>query len=182
MKKIGVRIAICLYFFMPNAFAQKSFLNLENQIIAKVESCQKYIGTCDFYLCQEQKNPCGIDGYNLGYGFKYCNESKFKLLPQMTTVAGQKWVNEAFQCLQKHSLMTSEQKQNLSCQKIQSMAFDSHADCYAQAGFCDLSFSDKLKIFDTIKSEIFSIDNLLRAHILLQKCHLHDASLPSWLI
>ncbi len=136
------------------------------------QSCAKYIGTCDFYLCQEQKSPCGLDGYNLGFGFKYCSGSKFTLFNQMQTDLGKNWVTNVFQCLQKQSLQVSEVKEIRTCEKIKSDAYDSHPDCYVQSGFCELKLSEKLKIFKLVKKEIFSQESLPMVKNLLHKCHI----------
>ncbi len=141
-------------------------------LFSKNQSCEKYIGTCDFYLCQEQKNPCGIDGYNLDFGFKYCSGSKFTLFNQMQTDLGKSWVTNVFQCLQKQSLQVSEVKKIRTCEQIKSEAYDSHPDCYTEAGFCELKFSEKLKIFKLIKKEIFSAATIQQGQQLLHKCHL----------
>ncbi len=141
-------------------------------LFSKNQSCEKYIGTCDFYLCQEQKNPCGINGYNLDFGFKYCSGSKFALFNQMQTDLGKSWVTNVFQCLQRQSLKATDAKAVRTCEQIKSDAYDSHPDCYAEAGFCELKFSEKLKIFKLIKKEIFSTATIQQGQQLLHKCHL----------
>ncbi len=141
-------------------------------VFSTAKNCQEYIGTCDFYLCQEQKNPCGLDGYNLGFGFKYCSGSRFELMPQMESELGHQWVSDVFQCLQKRSLFISQIQELNSCEHIRSDAYDSHPDCYVKAGFCQLDISEKLKIFQLIKKEIFSTGTLKQAQDLLQKCYL----------
>ncbi len=142
------------------------------KLFSENKSCDQYLGTCDFYLCQEQKTKCGLEGYNLGFGFKYCSQSKFKLYNQMQTQQGQSWVTNVFQCLQKQSFLKSESSVNRTCDQIKSDAYDSHPDCYAQAGFCELKISEKILIFQLIKNELFSADAMKQAGSLLEKCGL----------
>lgn len=140
--------------------------------IVKNKSCDSLIGSCDFYLCQEQKNPCGLDGYSLSYGYKYCSGSKFKLLNQMETNLGKAWVDEVFQCLQAKSFQSSQKLSGATdtCHQIKMAAFDSHPDCYVKAGFCSLESSEKRKIFNLIKGEIFSVQTLKQGLDLLKQC------------
>ncbi len=153
-------------------FAGDVVTDWSNNLFSQNESCEKYIGTCDFYLCQEKKNPCGLDGYNLGFGFKYCSGSKFKLLDQMQTDLGKSWVASVFQCLQKKSFRASETNETRTCDQIKSDAYNSHPDCYVESGFCELKMSEKLKIFKLIKKEIFSAATIRQAKNLLNQCHL----------
>ncbi len=135
-------------------------------IVVKNKSCDSFIGTCDFYLCQEQKNPCGLDGYNLDFGYKYCSGSKFKLLDQMNTDLGKSWVTDVFQCLQKASFARGQQ----TCADIKKDSYSSHPGCYVQAGFCQLKGSEKLNIFGLIKKEIFSSQTLVQGVDIIKKC------------
>lgn len=137
-------------------------------------SCGSLIGTCDYYLCAEQKSPCGLDGYNLGFGFKYCSGSQFQLAGEMKTIQGQQWVQNVFQCLQKQSFLNAKKNQNKTCENIKKDAFDSHPNCYAQAGFCDLKFSEKMNIFKLIKAEIFSHATIEQGFALLNLCHISN--------
>lgn len=158
------------------AFASEAIKTWIPQVISKSGSCDRFIGSCDFYLCQEQKNECGLDGYNLGFGFKYCTKSKFELFDAMKTSLGKSWVTNVFQCLQQ----ASQQKSILSilnndvrsCEQIKLDAFDSHPDCYVDSGFCSLKFSEKLNIFKLIKKEIFKSETLQQGRKLLHLCHL----------
>ncbi len=153
-------------------FATQAIHFWNQNLFTENKSCDQYIGTCDFYLCQEQKINCGLDGYNLGFGFKYCSQSKFKLYDQMQTQQGQSWVTSVFRCLQKQSFLKSETSANRTCDQIQSAAYDSHPDCYSQAGFCELKISEKIKIFQLIKNEILSAGTIKQAGLLLEKCGL----------
>ncbi len=139
------------------------------------QSCQNYIGSCDFYLCQDKKNPCGVDGYNLSFGYKYCSGSQFSLLKNMQTATGKKWVRQVISCLQRKSLTVSKLlngnlSTNLRCEKIQSESFNSHPDCYVESGFCELPLQEKMHIVALIKNEIFTQNTFSEAANILKLC------------
>lgn len=57
-------------------------------------------GQCGFYRdCLESKFHCGSEGYPLGYGEKYCE--KFVAGQDKLSLAGQKWMMDTMQCLQR---------------------------------------------------------------------------------
>ena len=145
---------------------------IDNVILKSKPSkdCSAFIGTCDFYLCQESKNPCGVDGYNLSYGYKYCSLSKFKLLGRMSSERGRNWVGDTFMCLQGQSFKDFKVGEQYSCKAIKEKSFDSHPDCYADAGFCSLGNYDRLQIFNTIKSEILSVQTIKQGFDLFKNC------------
>jgi len=159
-----------------DAFAQEVMDYYIKEIIVQNRSCDSFIGTCDFYLCQEQKNPCGISGYNLGYGYKYCSKSKFELLDTMKTPLGKAWVPQVFKCLQKRSLVDSlaiEQDQELSqdtCKAIKKKAFKSHPDCYVEAGYCELSILEKSNIVELILTKAFSFKAVTQGASIVNQC------------
>lgn len=143
--------------------------------LRSAQKCDAAIGTCDFYLCQEQNHPCGVAGYNLGFGYKYCSGSKFKLLPQMQKALGRSWVQNVFQCLQKRSWAESQRiSDGKTCESIQKTSIASHPDCYVEAGFCKLSHRERLLIFNLIKAEIFSTDTVTQGLRILQLCQDKD--------
>lgn len=151
--------------------AQQVIKVWSDQLFSQTNSCDEWIGTCDFYLCQEQKNPCGLDGYNLNYGYKYCSHSKFSLLPKMETVAGRQWVKNVFMCLQKKNFEDSNKLfNNLKCEAIQTASINSHSDCYVEAGFCNLKNQEKIKILNLIKKEIFLGKALLQGFEIFKQC------------
>ncbi len=155
-------------------FALNLISEWSQTLISDKTSCDSLIGSCDYYLCAEQKSPCGLDGYNLGFGFKYCSGSQFQLAGEMKTAQGQQWVQNVFQCLQKQSFLNANNNINKTCESIKKDAFDSHPNCYAQAGFCDLKFSEKMNIFKLIKAEIFSHATLEQGLALLNLCHISN--------
>lgn len=164
--------------FLRERYGDRFALNLisewSQKLISDKASCESLIGSCDYYLCAEQKSPCGLDGYNLGFGFKYCSGSQFQLAGEMKTAQGQQWVQNVFQCLQKQSFINMKNNQNSTCESIKKDAFGSHPNCYAQAGFCDLKLSEKMNIFKLIKSEIFSFATIEQGFALLNLCQISN--------
>jgi len=156
-----------------DAFAAQVMTYFIDHVILKSKpsnDCSAFVGTCDFYLCQESKNPCGLDGYNMSYGYKYCSLSKFKLLGRMSTTSGRNWVGDTFMCLQGRSFNDFKVGGKYSCKTIKEKSFDSHPDCYADAGFCSLGGYDKLQIFDTVKAEILSVQTIKQGFDLFKNC------------
>jgi hypothetical protein len=153
-------------------FALKVMNYFIKQLTAKTKSCDSLIGTCDYYLCQEMKNPCALDGYNLSYGYKYCSDSKFKLLNQMHTELGKSWVTDVFQCLQMKNFTNTLalSKDTNFCSNVSKQSFDSHPDCYVSAGFCKLKGSEKIRIFNIIKKEILSARTITQGFEVIKKC------------
>ncbi len=157
-------------------FAKEVMNYFMKEIVVQNRSCESLIGSCDFYLCQELKNPCGFEGYNLGFGYKYCSRSKFKLLDEMKTQIGKEWVPKTFQCLQKRSLENSlaiEQREDLKkdvCKSIRNLAFNSHPDCYVEAGYCELSILEKSNIVELIFFSAFKPSSIKQGFSLNNQC------------
>lgn len=155
-----------------DTFAEEVIQLFSKKIIAKNSNCESFIGSCDFYLCQEQSNQCGLDGYNLSYGYKYCSGSRFKLLDQMKTDLGKQWTLDVMSCLQKKNLEASKilSESENKCSQISSTSYDAHPDCYIQSGFCNLNIIEKLRVINLVKKEILSIHSIKMGQDLLNQC------------
>lgn len=171
-KKNGPEVLSQLRKDVNDNFATEIITTWSKQLFAKNKFCQTYIGSCDFYLCQNLKNPCGLDDYNLGYGYKYCSKSKFKLFDQMISAAGKKWVTDVISCLQRKNLEDAKKltHTDLMCFDIENYAINSHADCYVKSGFCKLNLVEKLKIINTVKNEILTPNAIFFGTDLLLQC------------
>ena len=104
------------------------------------ESCprQSIPNTCVFYdKCLEEKNECGLQGYPIDYGLKYCNEFNSMELSK----EGKKWIEQTMLCLQNELVPYAQTK--TSCGTIKNEAFNSHVTCYVNSGFCKLPLKDK---------------------------------------
>ncbi|UOF02762.1 hypothetical protein [Bdellovibrio reynosensis] len=90
----------------------------------------------------EQKQPCGKDGYWLHFGDHYCNKflDDQAAFPQKTQV----WLKDVRECLQTRAEELSRQ---ISCERMQEEALDSHVGCYIDTGFCDLNLYERMKVY-----------------------------------
>ena len=120
--------------------------------------------SCDWYRnCLEKKYPCEdtSNAYAIRYAEKFCNlyGSRYsKFSPD-----GQKWVDAVRKCLQVSLVPLLRPWYNPTCQEIRQKAFASHTPCYLNPdkdapSICDLSCSDYLKIFWTIKGSFIKLD------------------------
>ena len=100
-----------------------------------------------FYTCAEQTLHCGSDGYLIGYGARYAERFYRRTRPWMST-AGQRWLDATLVCLQ----VTLRERIDAatSCSDVRTRAFDSHPECYVDAGFCQLPLSDWFAVAVTI--------------------------------
>ncbi len=139
-----------------------------NAHAAAKNSCASTIGSCDYYLCRESMKSCGDEGYNLRFGYKYCdnfmNEVIRKLSPH-----GQQWMPKVAACLQEKMEKISLKN---SCEKIETLAIQSHSSCYQKTGWCELSWDDQWEVMKTmlpvslnpmIQREFFEIQNACSA-------------------
>lgn len=121
-------------------------MNLFLSSISLAEDCEKYIGTCEYYLCQEKNKPCGVGGYFIGFGYKYCRKSLDRLMTKVSPL-GQEWVARTAICLQEQ---LEEINNSKSCTQIKAVAIEGHSRCYEEVGFCSLDLSDKVEVLKMI--------------------------------
>lgn len=115
-------------------------------------------GDCDFYSqCIEEVKTCGLDGYAIGYGERYCERfnSRDNFSPN-----GRRWRDATLVCLQEELVQTSVDllsDNDISCEGITDLAFDSHPYCYTQPGYsvCSLGIRDLLIIKRVIDTKDF---------------------------
>jgi hypothetical protein len=113
---------------------------------------------CEFYAkCLEQAKPCGIAGYALSYGKKYCNKFTSQTFHSQRA---QIWLKSAMKCLQEELLTVVKNPSQYTCDQVVEYAFDSHPKCYTKKGasICDiLDPRDLTKILFTVDgSDLFS--------------------------
>ena len=104
-------------------------------------------GACEYYRCREETSQCGADGYLAGYVGKYCDRFTRVTEPGVSTEAAE-WLQDVRECLV--TTLDNETDETTSCETISEIGIASHATCYVQAGFCDLSISDWFDIVHTI--------------------------------
>jgi len=123
-------------------------------------------GNCDFYTeCLEEKYHCGVTGYPVGYGHRYCNKflKYFYDFPPL----GQLWVQNTLVCLK--TALQPLFHETSDCATIYSVAFASHPRCYFESGFCEL-FKDRKNIIKTLKAllEVYEIKDFMSATTMKQ--------------
>jgi len=123
---------------------------------------------CTFYQQRlESKLHCGLQGYPLAYGKKYCE--RFRDLAQLSR-AGAKWRDETLSCLQ--SQLGTFATNGGSCDAVREKAFASHASCYKTSGFCQLPVSDWRRIFHVIDwTDLLSAVGLRQIGMTLKECY-----------
>ncbi|MFS4460862.1 hypothetical protein [Bdellovibrio sp. HCB2-146] len=109
--------------------------------IAAIAYCPSSYSSCDYYICAEEHNPCGKQGYWIGWGHRYCQ--KYLDSEKSFSLEAQQWLRENRQCLQSRA---EEISQGTQCSGIRKAAMESHVGCYVETGFCELSFKDKAAI------------------------------------
>ncbi len=114
------------------------------------EDCQRYIGSCEYYLCREKNMPCGGDGYFIGFGYKYCTKIVKSLMPKVSAQA-KAWLTETATCLQAQLDTVDDSN---TCAEIKRDAINGHSSCYEEAGFCSLKILDKMKLFKMISPSL----------------------------
>ncbi|WP_394837201.1 hypothetical protein LVJ94_09865 [Pendulispora rubella] len=124
---------------------------------------------CDFYASSvEAERPCGVDGYALGYGEKYCH----RFMNQVgLSERGIAWRDATMRCLQGEFLEAS--RTNASCSSLTDAAFASHPVCYTQTehSICALPMSDVWTILRTLDgSDTFSLRGAKQIRSVMATC------------
>lgn len=129
-------------------------------------SCESLIGACEYYFCQESKNPCGAKGYFVGFGYQYCSQSLELLLPKVSP-AGKKWLVSTATCLQRKM---NENEDHKTCSEIKEKAIETHSDCYNEVNFCTMKLSDILQVMKMIFPELTDKQVLKQGIAVLKDC------------
>jgi hypothetical protein len=104
-------------------------------------------GLCSYYDCRESISRCGEDGYLTGYVGKYCQRFATVTEPRVSPAAAA-WLGRVRHCLVDY--LEAEVAYDADCETIDRRGTDSHAECYVQTGFCDLSPLDWFHIIHSI--------------------------------
>ncbi len=128
---------------------------------------------CHYYLDLEKERGCwfhknDVSDYLVKYGYKYCSSFENKLSEWDNP--RKSWAIETRNCLQKY-IRENEYKYN--CVQLEDKAFDSHPNCYKEAGFCKLDGKEKASvIWVALDLDIFLKPgkSFTQALALLRKC------------
>ncbi len=104
-------------------------------------------GLCEYYRCREALQPCGPDGYLLGYVGKYCDRFARVTEPKVSPRASA-WLKRVRRCLVEY--LEAEVPYDADCAEVDRRGTDSHTQCYVETGFCELSPLDWFAIIHTI--------------------------------
>ncbi len=104
-------------------------------------------GVCEYYRCRDARQPCGDDGYLLGYVGKYCNRFASVTEPRVSPAANA-WLKRVRRCLV--TWLEDNVPYDATCERVDREGTDSHAECYVETGFCDLSPLDWFGIVQSI--------------------------------
>jgi hypothetical protein len=115
--------------------------------------CRELVGNCDYYLCREKQQACGVKGYYLAFGYQYCNKSLGAFQERVSENA-RGWLKNVATCLQQ--TLEDEVPTQTECKEVKNSAVDSHIRCYKDTNFCSLKIEDKLKIIAMLSPELTS--------------------------
>lgn len=127
--------------------------------------CPSSYSSCDYYVCAEQHNPCGAQGYWIGWGHRICEI--FLSKEETYSVEAAQWLRENRNCLQARA---EEIKEGAQCSGIRRAAMESHVACYVDTGFCELSLVDKAAVLWNLRSAMVAPEAWLEALNLNKAC------------
>ncbi len=119
---------------------------------------------CDFYQQLDSEYQCENKGYPINFGYKYC--IKFINKKSSFSAEGQQWLANTRECLINELKNTSFN----NCQELKDFAFDSHNNCYEQAGFCSLSKKDRKQLYKMILPQFWRVGLIFDGLSLLRSC------------
>lgn len=102
---------------------------------------------CEYYRCREALQPCGSDGYLLGYAGKYCDRFARVTEPRVSPAANA-WLKRVRRCLVEW--VEANVPYDATCEDLGRQGTDSHTVCYVETGFCELSPFDWFGIVHSV--------------------------------
>ncbi len=116
------------------------------------DACREHLrydgcGVCGYYRCREVEQPCGGDGYLLGYAGRYCERFALVTEPQVSPAASA-WLMRVRRCLVER--LDTQVPTDVSCETLWTKGTRSHVECYLDTGFCGLSPKDWFDILRSI--------------------------------
>ncbi|GFF86447.1 hypothetical protein IFM53868_04815 [Aspergillus udagawae] len=113
------------------------------------------LNSCDFYAqCLESRYQCGLSGYPIGFGQKFCEKS-LVWRPKMSA-SGQEWITKTILCLQEELVPFTNDSKSQSCSGLKQYALGTHAGCYVKSGVCTLPVEDWGRILEIVAPALFS--------------------------
>lgn len=130
-------------------------------------ACTPSSSSCDFYVCKEKEMNCGRHGYWSQFGYPFCQ--KFLKDEKQFSDRSQTWLQEVRLCLQERAQEDSR-KPYVGCETLETEALHSHVDCYVDTGFCDLNFTEQLRVYWYLRSALRNPQTWREAQLLHETC------------
>jgi hypothetical protein len=105
---------------------------------------------CSFYSKVEEVIKCKEHGsdYLISYGAFYCEQ--FSAKSKVWAGKLKEWTLNTGQCLQE-MLFDNRSKRLSPCEQMEEFAFDVHPICYKQYRICELSYADRIRVFNVVR-------------------------------
>lgn len=116
-------------------------------------------GACGYFRCREALDECGADGYLTAYGGKYCERFATVAEPRVRPVVAS-WLQGVRRCL--IDAVEEGAPAGASCDETREIGFSSHAKCYVDHGFCELTPADWWTIVHTIDLQDLPLRDMIR--------------------
>ena len=113
--------------------------------------CSPLLNYCSYYTCASRTLACKSSGYLESFGQKYCG--RFEDREQNFSSRGKRFLAKVSLCLRND---IEENFNKLNCSNVKPIAADSHVKCYVSLGFCNLSFMDQYRIFQTVLKPVLT--------------------------
>ena len=118
-----------------------------------------------YYVCLDGALGCGEGGYPLGFGGRYVRAYIEDIRPDMTP-EGAAWLGRVGVCLQ--ARLAASLDGDPTCAEVWAAGFATHAPCYLETGWCELTIEDQIAVLGTITAsdrEIPEVQAAMRAVI-----------------
>lgn len=116
-------------------------------------ACTRFLGAaddcrlCAYYDCRERTAECGPDAYLVDYARRYCERFALVTEPRVSPAASA-WLKRVRRCLAEW--LEENVADDADCETIDRDGTASHAVCYVETGFCQLSVSDWLGVLHSV--------------------------------
>jgi len=129
-------------------FILSSFVKTEAAYMENI--CQVTAGTCDYYQCAEKVHRCDKNGYYNRFATPYCTNFLTNTINKVGP-KGKQWLKDVALCLQ--NKLAAYTKDTDPCWMVEEVAIQSHADCYVEAGGCELDVRELMPVVATFWRE-----------------------------
>jgi hypothetical protein len=119
---------------------------------------------CETYLRKNHQLSCDQKNYLTQYGYRYCQE--FQKQQFRFSSYGQRVLTGIRACLVRFVSET----EGLTCQNIKELSMRSHVRCYLSAGYCGLSWVDKMRLLYVIRAEVRDPQTYHTYQLIRQSC------------